>query len=48
MRTTIERKKARLRMILIAALALGTSSATLGGTLTALMVDQAPQSGPAA
>jgi hypothetical protein len=38
--TTIERKKGRLRLILIGALALGSSSATLGGALTVLMAQQ--------
>ena len=36
MKTVIERKKDRLRLVLIAAIALGSSSATLGGTLSAL------------
>jgi hypothetical protein len=38
--TKIERRKARLRLILIAAIALGSSSATLGGALSALMIQQ--------
>ena len=33
---TINRKKSRLRVVLIVALALGASSATLSGTLVAL------------
>jgi hypothetical protein len=38
MRTTIERKKELLRLVLFAAIALGSSSAALVGALTALMV----------
>ena len=33
----LQRMKARLRLVLVAAIALGCSSATLGGVLTALM-----------
>ena len=36
----LERTKARLRLVLIASVALGCSSATLGGVLTALMIQQ--------
>jgi hypothetical protein len=38
MNDVIERKKVRLRLVLIVALAVGGSSATLGGALTALTV----------
>ena len=41
MLTTIERKKARLRLVLIAAIALGISAATLEGALAALTAQQA-------
>ena len=42
MLTTIERKKARLRLVLIAAVALGISAATLDGALAALTAQHAP------
>ena len=38
--TTINRKKGRLRLVLLAAAALGCSSATLSGALVALAVQQ--------
>jgi len=44
MMTRIERRKARLRLVLIVAVALGSSSATIGGALTALMIQHAPTS----
>ena len=40
MRTTISRKKRRLRLALFAAVALGTGSATMSGVLTTLALHQ--------
>ena len=40
MTTTTNRKKNRLRLALIAAAALGTSSATMSGVLGALAIQQ--------
>ena len=38
--TTLNRKKGRIRLVLLAAAALGCSSATLGGALGTLAVQQ--------
>jgi hypothetical protein len=38
--TTISRKKSRLRLALLAAVALGSSSATMSGVLTTLVAQQ--------
>ena len=38
--TTMNRKKSRLRLVLLVAAAIGTSSATLSGALATLAVQQ--------
>ena len=44
--TTMNRKKGRLRLVLLVAAAMGTSSATLSGALASLAVQQ-PSGGQA-
>ena len=48
MTMTANRKKGRLRLILLAAAALGTSSATLSGVLGTFAIQQQVRGGPAA